>query len=192
MSLDGRTVSTIDLGESFTRSIGVAMSADGRWVAGVLDESFVVWDAETGKPEMTRALREDAARVQFLFDANLPRVLLREGLRHTLIDIGGQDGGDEREIEIADKRISRFEFPENERLLIATSRTVDEDRPMIGDELNFTSGAITIWDAVSGETLRDVVLEDPVYSSAVSADGSRLAILGYDGSIAVWAIAGGD
>lgn len=192
MSLDGRTVSTIDLGESFTRSIGVAMSADGRWVAGVLDESFVVWDAETGKPEMTRALRENAGRVQFLFDANLPRVLLREGLRHTLIDIGGQDSGDQREIEIADRRISRFEFPANERLLMATSRMVDEDRPMIGDELNFTSGAITIWDAESGETLRDVVLEDPVYSSAVSADGSRLAILGYDGSIAVWAIAGGD
>jgi hypothetical protein len=29
-----------------------------------------------------------------------------------------------------------------------------------------------------------------VYSSAISADGARLALLGYDGSLSVWAAAG--
>lgn len=187
MSLDGRTVSTIELGETLTRAVGLAMSADGRWVGGVLDESFMVWDAETGKPALERALREDAGRVQFLFDAHQPRVLLREGQQHTLIDVVG---GAERPIEIADGRISRFEFPVNERLLLATARVVDEARPLVRNELNFTGGAITIWDAASGEALRDIELKEPVYSSAISADGSRLALLGYDGSLSVWTAAG--
>jgi dipeptidyl aminopeptidase/acylaminoacyl peptidase len=187
MSLDGRTVSTIELGETLTRAVGLAMSADGRWVGGVLDESFMVWDAETGEPALERVLREDAERVQFLFDAHQPRVLLREGQQHTLIDVVG---GGERAIEIADGRISRFEFPVNERLLLATARVVDEARPLVRDELNFTGGAITIWDAESGEALRDIELKEPVYSSAISADGARLALLGYDGSLSVWAAAG--
>ena len=51
-----------------------------------------------------------------------------------------------------------------------------------------TRGEITVWDAATGRALRQIELDDPVYSSALSPDGTRLATTGYDGSVTVWGI----
>ena len=185
MSLDGRTVSTIDIGETLTHSVQLAISADGRWAGAITDRALLVWDARTGERALRRELKNTETSASYLFDPRAGRLVLRDGDDHFFVDIAT---GREVKMDVPQSHVVQLYFPKDERLLLTTSRILDMQRPMVGGELNFVRGAITIWDVESGRVLRTIDLDAPVYSAALSADGAKLAMFGYDGAMTMWSV----
>lgn len=185
MNLKGRTVATIDLGMVLTRGIEVDVSADGRWVGGLLDDEFVVWDAKTGARAASRRLSENHERAQFMLHPRAPLAMLRDGLEYFVVNI---ESGKAVKLDVPEDDVLKIGFPRDESLLTATSRVIDQESPFVGDDLNFTSGALTVWDVETGKVLRREELDDPVYSSVLSEDGAKYAVFGYDGSLTMWTV----
>lgn len=183
MTLDGRTVSSIDMGAAITDSAQLEMSLDGRYIAGLVKSKVLVWDVASGKE--TASLTLEDGRAQFQFSTNSDRLVISSGDRTVLLDV---QTGKSVTLDVPGNHLIALSFPPDGRILVTTSRILDPDQPFVGNEPNFTRGEITVWDAATGRALRQIELDDPVYSSALSPDGTRLATTGYDGSVTVWGI----
>jgi WD40 repeat protein len=183
MTLDGRTVSTIDMGAAITDSAQLEMSVDGRYIAGLVKSKVLVWDIATGKKISSLALEDN--RAQFQFSTNSDRLVISSGDRTELLDV---QTGKSVALDVPGNHLIALSFPPDGRIIVTTSRILDPDQPFLGNEPNFTRGEITVWDAATGRALRQIKLDDPVYSSALSPDGTRLATTGYDGSVTVWGV----
>lgn len=183
MTLDGRTVSSIDMGAAITDSAQLEMSVDGRYIAGLVNSKVLVWDVASGKEAASLTLED--SRAQFQFSTNSDMLVISSGDRTELLNV---KTGKPVVLDVPSNHLIALSFPPDGRIIVTTSRILDPDRPFVGSEPNFTRGEITVWDAATGRALRQIELDDPVYSSALSPDGTRLATTGYDGSVTVWGI----
>ena len=185
MNLAGRTISTIDFGKVLTYGVGLKVSDNSRWVGGIVDDELVVWDASTGERAASRRLSKDRERAQFVLHLYASLALLRDGSDYFVLNI---ETDKFVKLEVPESHVLLVGFPQDERLIVATSRVIDARRPVIGNELNFVSGALMVWDAETGKLLRTIETEDPVYSSALSTDGKSVAMFGYDGSLTMFTV----
>lgn len=185
MNLTGRTITTIDFGKVLTYGIGLEVSDDSRWVGGIVDDELMVWDASTGERAASRRLGEDRERAQFVLHPYAPLALLRDGSDYFVLNI---ESDETVELDVPESHVLLVGFPRDERLIVATARVIDTRRPVVGDELNFVSGALMVWDAETGKLLRTIETKEPVYSSVLSMDGQSVAAFGYDGSLTMWRV----
>jgi WD40 repeat protein len=185
MNLMGRTISTIDFGKVLTYGVGLKVSGNSRWVGGIVDDELVVWDASTGERAASRRLSKERERAQFVLHPHASLALLRDGSDYFLLNI---ETDKSVKLDVPESHVLLVGFPQDERLIVATSRVIDTQRPVVGAEVNFVSGALMVWDAETGKLLRTIETEDPVYSSVLSTDGKSVATFGYDGSLTMFTV----
>lgn len=183
MNLEGRTVSTIEFSEPISDSAQLEISFDGRYLAGVVRGDAIVWDTETGDEVLRHAVGDEGGQVQF--SASSDKLVVSHGRVTEVLDVAS---GKAIKLDVPATHLSTYTFPPDGRIIVTTARVLDEQEPFLSGQPNFTQGEITIWDAQTGKPLRTITLDDPVYSSALSPDGSRLAITGIDGAVSVWGI----
>ncbi len=183
MNLEGRTVSTIEFAKPISDSAQLEISFDGRYLAGVVGGEVIVWDAETGQEILRHPVGENGGQVQF--SASSDKLVVSHGRITEVLNVAS---GKAITLDVPATHLSTYTFPPDGRIIVTIARVLDEQEPFLSGQPNFTQGEITIWDAQTGKPLRTITLDDPVYSSALSPDGSRLAITGIDGAVSVWGI----
>jgi WD40 repeat protein len=184
MNIEGRTISTIKLSSPVTTSARLEISPDGQFVAGVSGTRVYVWDTETGKETQSVAVTGDSAPSLTFAPGN--RLAITYGNRATLLDV---ENGDTVDLEVPTTHLINLIFPQDDRIVITSAQILDANTPFLpsGDP-NFTKGELTIWNAETGKVLRAIETDDPIYYSAISPDGARVATSGYDGSVTVWGV----
>jgi hypothetical protein len=184
MTLQGRSVSTIDLGRSISDSVPMLFSPDSRWLATLESNAVIVWNTETGK-EKTRFKSADRV-LDAVFTADGSRMVVLSGGTYQFGDI---ETGKLEPLDIPAGHLLNFVFPPDQSIFVTTARVLDATRPELSSgEANFTSGEIAVWDAKTGKSLRRIPVEAAVAAASISRDGARLAIAGMDGSMTVWGV----
>jgi WD40 repeat protein len=183
MSLAGRTVSNIELRKAVTDSLRLQMSGDGRYLAGVEDGTLWIWEAESGKVIQEIDLEPGEAALEFSPDGSQLLAVTR-----SKFELIKPADGKRITLDVPETHTMNVMFPPDGRIVVGASSVLDQDAPFVNGEPNFTSGALTVFDAETGKALSKVALENPIYTSAISPDGSRVAITGYDGGVSLWGL----
>lgn len=183
MTLQGRTLSSIDLGKTISDSVPMQFSPDSRWLLTLDKQDALIWDTATGQ-QKTRLKSEDQI-LDAVFTADGSHVILFNGDKYQFGDI---NTGKLEPMDIPSGHLLNFLFPPDEGIFVTTARVLDEKRPQISGRANFTSGEIAFWDAKTGKSLRRIPLDNAIAASSISRDGARLAVVSIDGSMTVWGV----
>jgi WD40 repeat protein len=193
-SHDGRLLATVDndnqvslwnpqTGKVFRTLAGatgpVAFSPDGKFLATRRGDETVIWNVENG--QCTRRFFREAERPGALaFSPDSKR--LATGYRDGTVLIWDVATGEKRREFIRHKHADE----PSRSGLNALAFTGD------GKVVSASADRIFLWDATSGEAIRECKgLVGEVYSAVLSPDGKTLAAAGGDGTIRLWEVATG-
>jgi WD40 repeat protein len=185
INLDGRAVETLsDAGANLQDVGALYLSRDSRRLASLSPSELLIWDVEGGKVLQKIGLQREP--LLGAFNPSGDKFALNFGDDVDVIDLGT---GEVTSLDLPKGSSVSMLFPQDPRLIVTTSMIPTAEtaaRPL--DQRTFVTGALSIWDAQTGELVRQIDTDEPIFSAAISDDGAQIAASSRQNALAVWEV----
>jgi WD40 repeat protein len=145
---------------------------------------LAVWDVKTQKELQAVRLQRDP--LGGAFSARGDRFALNFGDDVDVLDIAS---GKLASLDLPKGSSATAFFPPDSRLIVTVAMVPAREmaeRPL--SQRVFASGELSIWDAQTGELVRRIEAEEPLYAGSISSDGELIVASTRFNSMTVWGV----
>jgi len=184
LDLAGRVVATIGEPSGLEEAGALYLSEDGARLAALTPRRLAVWDVKTQKELQAVRLQRDP--LGGAFSARGDRFALNFGDDVDVLDIAS---GKLASLDLPKGSSATAFFPPDSRLIVTVAMVPAREmaeRPL--SQRVFASGELSIWDAQTGELVRRIEAEEPLYAGSISSDGELIVASTRFNSMTVWGV----
>lgn len=184
-NLDGEVLTTLSQEPAVQQPVGALyFSRDGSRLAALSARQLTIWNVATGRPLQEISLQRTPALG--LFNADGSKFALNFGDDVDVIDVAT---GKVATLDLPTGSAVSLLIPRDPSVIVTTAMLASPDtadRPV--DERTFVTGDLSVWDARTGELVRSIETDEPIFTSSISDDGARIATSTRQNSLAIWAL----
>jgi len=181
--LDGEAVATIrDLAGQ--EQIALYLDKGGSRLAALTSNQLVFWDVSAQQRLRTVRFSEDL--FGGTFSPNGDRFALNFGDRIEVVDVAT---GARVALRLSAGSSAVALFPPDPRLVVTLAMLPSPQTAKQPPEQRiFTAGELSIWDARTGERIRQITSTHPLVGGSISEDGALIAAAARDNTLLVWGL----
>lgn len=184
-NLDGEVLTTLSKEGEVQLPVGALyFSRDGSRLAALSPRQLTIWDVTAGTPLQEISLQR--APMLGLFNADGSKFALNFGDDVDVVDVAT---GDVTTLDLPPGSVVSLLVPRDPDLIVTTAMLASPstaERPV--DERNFVTGNLSAWDAQTGELVRSIETDEPIFTSSISDDGARIATSTRQNGLTIWAL----
>lgn len=182
--LQGRTVVTI-AGSGDLEDVGALyLSKDGRKLAALSQTRLTVWEVDSGQALHTVRLRRDP--ISGGFNPRGDKFAVNFGDDVDVLDIAS---GELISLDLPRGSSVTTLFPADSRLIVtAAMLPTPETAGQPFGQRRFVSGELAIWNAATGEPVRRIETDEPIYAASISDDGASIVTSTAANAMTVWRV----
>ena len=190
MDLAGQTQAKIALpkDDGLQQASLFQLSNDGKLVAAVTKDALYIWDVAS--ESLSHKVNLEAPPIfGFDFAADNQRIDLNYGDGVDLVDVAS---GKRTSLSIPNKPgarwVSVLQTADSDSLVTAMMVSDAATASLAVTERRYLSGELTVWNTKTGDAVKTIATDDPLYTAAINEAGTVIATGGRNNVLNVWAV----